>query len=99
MLRTLDFHLDNAARHGGVEALDDDALGCCRGIIRTGRVVVGMEDPSAKSELLGDAYVISMRTTGAFDFYRPLLCARRWEAENAGGPLRAWQNGNLARKE
>ena len=56
MLWTLDFHLDSAA-HVDDEALDEDdvVLGCWRGMIRTGRVEVGMEDPSAKSVELGDA--------------------------------------------
>lgn len=56
MLWTLDFHLDSAA-HVDDEALDEDdvVLGCWRGMIRTGLVEVGMEDPSAKSVELGDA--------------------------------------------
>jgi hypothetical protein len=49
-------------------------LGCCNSIILTGRVDVGMElefefgleSPElARLGALGDAYVISMRTSGA----------------------------------
>lgn len=58
---SFDFHLEKQAP--ATELLDDDdddedvvvAVGCCKGMILTGRVEVGMEDPSWKSEELGDA--------------------------------------------
>lgn len=48
MLWTFDFHFDSAA-HGDDEELEDVVSGCWRGMIRTGRAKVGMEDPAAKS--------------------------------------------------
>lgn len=60
MLTTFDFHLSSAAHGDAFDDDDDDVVsGCCKGIIRTGLVVVGMEeeveDSPPKSELLGDA--------------------------------------------
>ena len=74
---TFEVHFENIAL--GLELDDEDeddddvVFGCCKGIILTGRVVVVVrmdndDDSSAtRSVKLGDAYVISMRTTGALN--------------------------------
>lgn len=54
MRRSFDIHLEKKAP---TTELDDVvvAVGCCKGMILTGRVEVDMEDPSWKSDELGEA--------------------------------------------